>query len=112
MSSTEKEAPRIAALDAATAVLEGSLGVIEGCRRLRELGDDLVPDSRDDTDFVIFIAVDSETDALPTGTARELWDPAALAREDREIQRAEAMYRESVMSACQRVIKRFGKARF
>lgn len=112
MSSTDKEAFRVVAVEAAMAVLEGRLGVIEGSRRLREFGSYLVQDVVADEDFVVFVAVDSETDALPIGTVRELWNPIDLEREDREIAGAEAMHRESVVAACQSIIERFGKVRF
>lgn len=58
----------------------------------------------------MFGAVDSETDSLPTGIARQYWDPAALARGDGKIERAEAMYRDEVISACRNVIVRFEEA--
>jgi hypothetical protein len=112
MSSTRREASRIAALETAEAVVSGRLGMIEGCRLLHALGLDLVPDVRSDADFVVFDAVDSETDALPTGSARRYWDPVALRREDREVQRAEAMYRDEVVAACRHLIDRFRDVRF
>lgn len=112
MSSTKRESSRIAALEAAEAVLGGRLGVIEGCRRLCALSHDLVPERLVDDDLVVFIAVDSETDALPTGSARQYWDPVALRREDAKIERAEAMYRDEVLAACRNVITRFQDAQF
>jgi Protein of unknown function (DUF2489) len=112
VSSTQRESSRIAALDVADAVASGRLGIIEGCRSLSTLAHDLVPDWRVDEDFVVFGAVNSETDALPTGTARQYWDSAALSREDVNIERAEALYREQVVSACRNVIKRFNDAQF
>ena len=112
MSSTKRESSRIAALEAADAVVGGRLGIIEGCRRLQALVLDLVPDSRVDDDCVVFIAVDSETDDLPIGSARQYWDPAALCREDEKIERAEAMYRDEVVSACRNVINRFKDVQF
>ena len=107
MTSTERESSRVAALNAAAAVVDGRLGIIEGCRRLSSLAHDLVLDWRVDKDFVVFGAVSSETDNLPVGTARQYWSPAALAREDGNIERAEAMYRDAVISACSNVVERF-----
>lgn len=60
-----------------------------------------------DDDFVAFIAVDSETDSLPAGSAKEFWDPEAVLVQDREIERAEALYKEEIHRACHRVIERF-----
>jgi hypothetical protein len=107
MSSTWKDSQRLAALEAAAAVIEGHLGVIEGCRRLSSFAHDLVPDWRVDDDFVVFGAVDSETDALPVGAARQHWDQLALAREDKNIESAEATYKEAVVLACRNVLERF-----
>ena len=110
MKSRTNDFARSAAVEAAAAVIAGRLGVIEGCRRLASLSHDLVPDWRLDEDFVVFGAVDSETDSLPTGTARQHWESAALEREDEKIERAEAKYRDAVLSACTNVLARFGEA--
>jgi hypothetical protein len=107
MNSIDKDSSRLAALDAATAIVGGHLGVIEGCRRLSSLAHQLVPDWRVDSDFVVFGAVASDTDELPIGTVRQHWAPVALAREDLEIESAESFYRKSVISACNNVIDRF-----
>jgi hypothetical protein len=107
MNSHAKDSARLAAIDTAAAVISGRVGTIEGCRTLSSLAHDLVPDWRVDEDFVIFCAVASETDALPTGTARKHWAPAALAREDQEIKRAEQTYRDAVVAACHNIIARF-----
>ena len=112
MSSSKRESSRLAALEAADAVVSGRLGIIEGCRRLRELGLDLVPDARIDNDFVVFDAVDSETDALPIGSARQHWEPAALHREDEKIEHAEAKYRDEVVAACRNLINRFKNVQY
>jgi hypothetical protein len=99
---------RVAALEAAAAVVAGSVGVIEGCRRLADLAHHLVPDWTADPDFVIFGALASDTDRLPTGSARKYWSAEALEREDRDIQRIEADSRDEVVAACQNVLQRFG----
>jgi hypothetical protein len=110
MSSTEKEWSHIAAVEAAKLMLAGELGVIEGCRLLADLAHALVPDWTVDPDFVVFGALASDTDRLPTGTARQYWDPAALAREDRDIERIEASARSDVLAACRNVVSRFQSA--
>jgi hypothetical protein len=112
MSSTLKESSRVAALNAASAVIDGRLGVIEGCRILYGLSHDLVPDWRIDKDLVTFGAVYSETDALPIGSARQHWNEAALEREDEKTAHAENLFREEVVAACRRVVERFRDAQF
>jgi hypothetical protein len=107
MTSTETEWPHIAAVEAAKLILAGELGVIEGSRLLADLAHALVPDWTTDQDFVVFGALASDTDHLPTGTARQYWAADALAREDRNIARIEASARSDVLAACRNVIDRF-----
>ena len=95
------------AAKSAAAIINGKLGVIEGCRRLADVAHSLVPDWVADEDFVVFGAIASETDALPTGTARQYWSSEALAREDREIARYESIVRERVFAACRNILARF-----
>jgi len=55
----------------AEAILAGDLGIIAGCVRLAALAHDAVPNWAADKDFVVFGALASETDHLPTGSARK-----------------------------------------
>jgi hypothetical protein len=74
------------ALRTAHAVLDGKMGVIEGCIALASYAHDVVPDWRVDADLVIFGAIASDTDHLPFGEVRSPWGQAALARADEEIE--------------------------
>ena len=107
MSSPEREWSQVAGVKAANLLLARELGVIEGCGLLASLAHVLVPDWTADQDFVVFGALASETDHLPTGTARQYWAADALAREDRDIARIEASARSGVLAACRNVIARF-----
>ncbi len=64
------------AIAIARRVLAGELGVIEGCRALSsmrwEFGADMTHQ------FSPFVAIDSETDDLPVGDVRDLWEVGAL----------------------------------
>ena len=91
----------------ATAILDGSIGIIEGARQLSALAYDVVDDWRVDPDFVVFGGLDSHTDHLPIGKAREYWDSVALAVKDREVQRIEADARPKIEQACHNLIRRF-----
>src|SRR5262249_8406543 len=79
-----EEATRVA-----EAVVRGEVGVSEGARQLSSLAHHLVDDWVADPDFCVFGALDSETDHLPVGSQRELWDPQALAERDAVVQRIE-----------------------
>lgn len=95
------------AIAVAEAILRGDVGIIEGARQLSALAHDLVEDWRVDPDFLVMGALDSETDHLPVGKARELWDPGALKEKDALVQRIEAEARHNVEQACRNIIRRF-----
>ena len=98
---------RTTAVATANAIINGELGLIQGCIRLSSLAHDLVPDWRVDQDFVIVGGVASETDDLPTGGAREYWSQTPLGREDKKIAEYETRIRETVFSACRNIASRF-----
>jgi hypothetical protein len=99
----QREAAKIA-----RSMVSGSLGFIAGCRQLARLGHDVVKDWRIDPDFVVFGAVDSETDHLPLEDQRTFWDTAAFEAKQAEVSRFEEGSREKVLAACRSVIARFG----
>jgi len=98
---------RHSVVEAATDMLQGRLGLTEGCRRLAGLANEVVPDWRLDSDFVVFGGMASETDTYPVGAAREYWSSQALEREDEKRAKYEATVRDSVLKACANVIARF-----
>ncbi len=98
---------RAKAVEAARAVLEGKVGIIEGARQLSTLAPELVADWKVDPDFLVLAALDSETDDLPVGAQRKLWDKKALAERDPTISRIEADARKNVETACRNILRRF-----
>ena len=105
----ESDRARREITEAARGMLSGALSFIEGARlicRLRrcaELADF-------DPDIVAFIAIESETDTLPIGDARQHWAPEALEKLQPEIDSAEKWAQEIGRAECQRLIDRFGAA--
>jgi Protein of unknown function (DUF2489) len=97
----------MSAVATANAIILGKIGLIQGCIRLASLAHNLVPDWRIDQDFVIVGGIASETDDLPTGSAREHWSQAALDREDKKIAEYETRTREVVLAACRNIVTRF-----
>lgn len=87
------------------AILKEEIGVIAGSRRLKGLGFDLCGDH--DEDFMVFVAIDSETDHLPVDWERRNWGVEALKRKDEEIAEAEASYKDRAFLACRNLIGRF-----
>ena len=71
---------RRAILDAAQDMLAGRLTYIEGARKIVAIWWRSKLDERD-ADFLPFVGIDSETEALPFGEMRAHWQPAALARD-------------------------------
>jgi hypothetical protein len=96
-------------VNAARAMLEGSLSFIEGARRINRLrmGAEF-PDF--DPDILCFVAIDSETDTLPFGDVRRYWQPEALAKLQSEIDRSELWAQETGRAACQSLIDRLSAA--
>jgi|GEM_PF-1639377 len=94
---------RAQAVECARSVLAARMTLIEGVRRLvallRELDDSVLKSVH-----TSLIAVDSETDHLPVGPAREVWAPAAVAEKNREVAEAEARHRVRVAEACRQIL--------
>jgi len=94
-------------VDLAQAMLDGAVGIIEGSRRLNDLRGALGIDHLDD-DFVGFLAIESETDHLPVGDVRRLWNREALVEKDRQVDAAERHYRDRAFEDCRKLMARFG----
>lgn len=92
----------------AQAMLDGQLSFLIGSRRLAALRHE-TDTAADDADFMVFVAIDSETDALPLGAVREHWDQDALARLEPEIEEAEYWASTAGADACRSLIARFGE---
>lgn len=95
-------------ISTAQAILDGQLSFLIGSRRLAALRHE-TDAAADDKDFTVFIAIDSETDALPLGAVREHWDQGALARLEPEIKEAEHWASTAGVDACRSLIARFGE---
>lgn len=92
------------AIAIARSILAGETGVIEGSRALSSMRWKFGTDMPDQ--FSPFVAIDSETDDLPIGAVRDLWDLNALARKDLEISRCERFYETQAFEACKALIER------
>ncbi len=99
---------RRAAVDIARGVLAGTSDPITSARKLARLRFS-VDVADDDSDFTCFVAIDSETDALPVGHERETWSADALVRLDKEIAEARTWATTYGRSAFESVVRRFGE---
>lgn len=89
-----------AALDQLRGMIDGSVGLVEGCRALVALLPSLPPEIAASEPARWIAAVESETDMFPVGQARSLWDPDALRRADDELAPYLEVVREPVIEAC------------
>lgn len=92
----------------AQAMLDGQLSFLIGSRRLAALRHE-IDMAANDADFLVFVAIDSETDALPLGAVREHWNQGALARLEPEVEAAEHWASSVGGDACRSLIARFGE---
>src|SRR5262245_11310498 len=75
-------------------ILAGSIELTQGVRSLFHLQFPLRAET--DSDFLMITGVYSETDSFPLGEHRARWQPAALARVDRERREIEARWKVDV----------------
>jgi hypothetical protein len=86
----------------ARGLVSGDLGVVAASRELMSYCD--VPEPEIGAVLKVFVGIHSETDALPIGKVRSLWNSEALAREDLKIKAAEQRWHDqAVTAATQRI---------
>jgi hypothetical protein len=56
----------------------------------------------------VFVGAFSESDHLPIGAVRELWNPQVLLEKDREIANMEAQWKYRVVAACKAILDERG----
>ena len=95
------------AANVAAGILAGTIPVLEGSFKLSALRHEVEVESND-KDFLVFVAISSETDALPVGEVRKHWSAEALARLQPDIQSATAWAMQLAVPACQSIVARFG----
>ena len=104
-NETEILATRRAILEAAQAMLAGRLSYIEGARRIVGAWRASKLDQWD-SDFLPFVGIDSETEALPFGKMRANWSVAALEDLQPEIDRSEAWAQKFGEPFCRNLVAR------
>ena len=97
---------RQAILDTAQDMLAGRLTYIEGARKIFAAWRTSKLDEGD-ADFLPFVGIHSETDALPFGKMRAHWQPAELDALQPEIDRMEAWARRFGEPHCRNLVARF-----
>ena len=87
-------------------MLAGETSYILGARKLDSLRHE-ISGMEGDADFMVFVAIASETDGLPVGAVREHWDPQALDELQPEIEAAEAWAKGHAELICVKFVTRF-----
>ena len=98
---------QVAAL--ATEILDGKASLVAIAPGMAQLFVELGLDATD-PDAADFYLIDSETDQLPLGAARQHWAADALRVKDAEVARAEAWARRFGLETCRRLVQRFGSS--
>jgi hypothetical protein len=89
-------------------ILNGSIGIVEGARDLTGLR--FSSRAENDSDILVFIGIDSETDHLPIGDPRRHWDTEVLKIKDEELRSFEAQVQERAFAACRSLIGKYESA--
>ena len=92
--------------EAAAAVLDGRLGVLEGARVIAWHRFAVDPEQSDD-DLLGIAGVESQTDHLPLGPERWTWPSAMLDDKESEIAREAAFFRDDVLASCRALVARY-----
>jgi hypothetical protein len=106
MSTSDKASPvseQMASL--AQQLLDGKIGICSASRQIRDLAWRNCDDPWKHEALKVFLAIDSETDHLPLGKERSVWQPAALLEKDDEIAKCDAFFREQAMSAAAHLLE-------
>ena len=106
MDKSEILKARHAIFDAVQGMLAGRLAYIEGARKIVAAWWASKLDERD-VDFLPFVGIASETEALPFGEMRAHWLPAALDALQPEIDRMEAWAGQCGEPYCRNLVARF-----
>lgn len=85
-------------------ILDGSVGVLEGCHLLSSLRWEVEVDERD-PDFSAFAMISSEIEGLPIGKDRQQWSKTALAEREPDVQAAVVWALPTARQACQSVVR-------
>jgi hypothetical protein len=97
------ESLRACTKEVSQAVLSGRMGMIEASRELACLGH--APDVMNEEIHKVFVGACIESDHLPTGAVRDLWNPQVLEEKDREIANIEARWKDRILVACKSILE-------
>jgi len=100
------EIKRKRAVEVANGMLDGTLNYLEGAIELASLRFE-VGLLEDDSDFLTFTGIASETDHLPIGKARQYWSKEALEKHELEIQKSIKWAKEISLQQCRSIAEKW-----
>lgn len=106
--ATSMGSKRAELIEVATAMIDGRMHLIDGCRRLTALRHEV--ENPDSEVFMPIRAIDSETDHFPIGDVRKQCAPDYLERVDEEMGRYLADAKEDILTACQEIVRAYSRA--
>lgn len=95
-------------VDVSRRILDGTMGTVEGARSLVTLR--LRLKAEDDPDFLVFVAIDYQSDHFPLGDVRRRWSSVALALQDACRNRFEEGCKQDAKTACHNLISKYDNA--
>ena len=95
-----------AVVETAYGLAGGSIPFMEGVRQLAFLRFEASKLDHD-PDFMVFVAIASESDHIPPQAIRDQCTPDWLERCDNDARELETMYRQQVRAACELLVRRF-----
>lgn len=98
-----KECKRLRAL--CQRIIDDKESIIEGSRKMLQYR--FWMKEEENKIWMIFLAVDSESEHLPVGAVRAHWNEQALKEKDREIADVENFYRDQVQSTASTIRKQY-----
>ena len=103
MSETERLLARDKLARTLEQMLDGKLSYIEGSRALNSISKAAGYDWLSEP-FVTFVAIASETDAVPMGKVRDLWHPDAIAKHAGKWNQSEEWAKQVGEPACREAL--------
>ncbi len=90
------------AITVAKDLLRGSIDPIDGCRQLAELRLEL--NMSNDSSFLVFAAIDSDTDKWPSTTIQQHYAKNAITKINAEIKEYFKQSKPEIQEACHEII--------
>lgn len=94
-------------VDAATAIIDGRLDLVRGCRKLNHLCRGIEPYNQ--KIFLSITGFESETDDYPLDDVRQHYDEKHLAKLDQEMLEYCDRARSSILGACRLIVAEYSE---